>query len=79
MITVELVEDGPIIVRGSYEFNYKSEEGKGILDEGKPIALCRCGTSEKKPFCDGSHNKYVTEEKEKGTPTHNRLPGGCAK
>ncbi|MCH2666283.1 CDGSH iron-sulfur domain-containing protein, partial [bacterium] len=24
-------------------------------DEGRPIALCRCGATENKPFCDGAH------------------------
>lgn len=25
------------------------------LEEGKTYAWCRCGRSEKQPFCDGSH------------------------
>ena len=29
---------------------------RGNLPEGKEfVALCRCGRSQRKPFCDGSH------------------------
>ena len=53
-ITIELSEDGPIIVKGNVSLaNSKGEE----LGVEKVAALCRCGQSSTKPFCDGTHNK----------------------
>lgn len=45
-------EDGPLIVE-----NPPNLTGAITMDtSGKPtIALCRCGASSSKPFCDGSH------------------------
>ena len=46
--------DGPIKVEG--EFVLKDAEGKAFDLGGRDaIALCRCGDSKNKPFCDGSH------------------------
>jgi CDGSH-type Zn-finger protein len=53
-VTVQLLRNGPLLVKGPI----------AIVDaEGKPVAakdpgscaLCRCGQSKTKPFCDGSH------------------------
>ena len=47
-------EDGPIVIdlpAGSH-FVY---EGKEHVLERPKLALCRCGQSQNKPFCDGSH------------------------
>jgi CDGSH-type Zn-finger protein len=32
-------------------------DGREIPVEGSIIALCRCGGSATKPFCDGTHSK----------------------
>ena len=46
--------DGPIKVEG--DFVLKDGQGKAFDLAGRnAIALCRCGASANKPFCDGSH------------------------
>ena len=49
---IRVMKDGPLLVKG--RCNLIAEDGKIISEEG-PMALCRCGRSEKKPLCDGSH------------------------
>jgi CDGSH-type Zn-finger protein len=45
--------DGPILVRGAFEL--EDEDGNPIDPGRSTIALCRCGKSGIKPFCDGTH------------------------
>lgn len=47
--------DGPLIVRG--DFVLTDQEGKEIDAGREVIALCRCGRSQTRPFCDGSHQR----------------------
>jgi CDGSH-type Zn-finger protein len=48
--------NGPYLIRG--EFTLHDSSGKPYDLGGKTnIALCRCGHSENKPFCDGTHKK----------------------
>jgi CDGSH-type Zn-finger protein/uncharacterized Fe-S cluster protein YjdI len=49
--TVEVRENGPVILRGSVRF----EAADGTVGWITNPALCRCGRSQNKPFCDGSH------------------------
>jgi len=53
--------DGPLIVRGDFEI--LSPDGVAIPAGRKTVALCRCGVSSIKPFCDGTHKlvKFRTE------------------
>jgi CDGSH-type Zn-finger protein len=48
-------DNGPLLIQGS--FTLVDAEGNAIaLDPSKPnCALCRCGASHNKPFCDGAH------------------------
>ena len=46
-------EDGPLLVRGPFELF--DQDDNGIEVTRKTIALCRCGRSRSKPFCDGMH------------------------
>jgi CDGSH-type Zn-finger protein len=45
--------DGPYLVRG--EFELLDQDGEVIETRRGTIALCRCGASRTKPFCDGTH------------------------
>jgi uncharacterized Fe-S cluster protein YjdI len=49
---VLLIQDGPMYVQGELKLN--NEQGT-LLFEGTRVALCRCGQSKNKPFCDRSH------------------------
>jgi CDGSH-type Zn-finger protein len=50
--SVTVYPDGPLVVRGSFEV--RAVDGEQIV-AGRTVALCRCGRSAVKPFCDGSH------------------------
>jgi CDGSH-type Zn-finger protein len=45
--------DGPFLVRGDVDI--VTPDGTPIPRNRKTIALCRCGLSTIKPFCDGTH------------------------
>ena len=51
---VSVLNNGPLRIEG--DFNIQDAEGKEFGLAGRTvISLCRCGFSENKPFCDGSH------------------------
>ena len=45
--------DGPYLLRG--EFTLSDPDGNEIDPRRRTVALCRCGASRRKPFCDGTH------------------------
>jgi CDGSH-type Zn-finger protein/uncharacterized Fe-S cluster protein YjdI len=54
MCKITIRENGPYLIEG----NYKVLDSKGneVVTEGI-TALCRCGYSKRKPFCDGAHKE----------------------
>ncbi len=51
-IAVQVVPKGPYVIKGYVVIT--GENNETIEKEGT-CALCRCGASQNKPFCDGSH------------------------
>lgn len=52
-INIICIEDGPLMCQGNVKFITPTNEELTVIDP----AICRCGASKRKPFCDGTHNK----------------------
>jgi uncharacterized Fe-S cluster protein YjdI len=50
---ITIIENGPALVKGKFRLQKTSGEK---YETAEQIALCRCGASRNKPFCDGSHH-----------------------
>lgn len=59
-LTIKPVANGPLLLEGN--FTIIAASGRRAW-QGDKAALCRCGHSNNKPFCDGSHKKagFTTE------------------
>jgi CDGSH-type Zn-finger protein len=51
--TITPYRDGPLLIRGDYRI--EDQDGQPIDPGREVVALCRCGKSRVRPFCDGSH------------------------
>ena len=63
MVKIRVNKNGPILIEGDGVF-VMLKDGQEEKLERKGIALCRCGASENKPFCDGSHRKINFQAEE---------------
>lgn len=52
--------NGPLRIEGDFVILDASEKPFGLAGRNV-VSLCRCGHSEKKPFCDGSHGRVGFE------------------
>ena len=54
-VTIRLRDNGPALVEGAVRI-LDAEGNEYPRDPSKPlVAICRCGASKNRPFCDGSH------------------------
>jgi CDGSH-type Zn-finger protein len=47
--------DGPILARGPVKLT--DNDGRPIETHRRTVAICRCGQSDIRPFCDGTHKR----------------------
>ena len=60
-VTISLIGNGPVMIEGPITLLDENDQPIATK-EGKAVFLCRCGQSEEKPFCDGTHKQcgYVS-------------------
>lgn len=52
-VRITACPDGPLLVRGAVQII--GDDGQPIINRRRTVALCRCGASAIKPWCDGTH------------------------
>ncbi|WP_404474329.1 CDGSH iron-sulfur domain-containing protein [Microbacterium aerolatum] len=52
-VSITPCPNGPLLVRGDIEI--LDDEGRAVPRTRRTVALCRCGVSTIKPYCDGTH------------------------
>lgn len=66
-VQIRCRENGPLLVTGS--FTLVDHLGNQHDISGKPnVALCRCGASKNRPFCDGTHKTTGFQSAETAPP-----------
>ncbi len=64
---IKVRESGPYLVKG--RVTLEDADGNQYVVEGENFALCRCGGSATKPFCDGTHRTNGFDATERSAKT----------
>ena len=67
MVTIKVFQNGPYLVQGE-DVTLVDWNGAPYHIAKRPFALCRCGGSMTKPFCDGTHSKAGFKAAEAAVP-----------
>lgn len=76
-VEIKVRENGPLKVTGP--ITLVDADGQAYeIEEGQPVALCRCGGSTSKPFCDGTHSATGFEAAERAVARADAAADGAA-
>ena len=64
-VEIKVRENGPYRVQGPLRLIDADGNAYDLGERGEVIALCRCGGSTTKPFCDGTHSRVGFEAAER--------------
>jgi CDGSH-type Zn-finger protein len=67
MATIKVRQNGSLLVDGE-DVTLIDWNGNPYPIGKRPFALCRCGHSQKKPFCDASHSRLGFQAAEAAVP-----------
>jgi len=74
MVTIKVRQDGPYLVEGDdvilVDWNGRAYQ----IPNRSRFALCRCGGSTNKPFCDGTHSRTGFQAAEAAVPGNSDRP-----
>jgi CDGSH-type Zn-finger protein len=73
-VVITPYRDGPLLVRGPVVL--RDAAGREIANQRHPVALCRCGKSRIKPFCDGTHKLTGFQAPAPAGARNGRQPSG---
>ena len=76
-VKVTIRPKGPYLVEGEIELTDVNGSKIDTSSRGPRVALCRCGASTTKPFCDGTHSKIGFRGAEQARAEFDaKAPGG---
>jgi CDGSH-type Zn-finger protein len=64
-VVIKVRENGPYKVTGPVKLIDAEGNEYDLAERGESVALCRCGGSTTKPFCDGTHSRKGFEAAER--------------
>jgi 3-phenylpropionate/trans-cinnamate dioxygenase ferredoxin subunit len=73
MLRIRLRKNGPYVI-DSEDVEIVDWNGAPYAIGRRPVALCRCGASSTKPFCDGTHSKRGFQAAEAAVPGSGEKP-----
>ena len=67
-VVIRMRPNGPFVVEGPVKIVDSAGNAFHINPEKPAVALCRCGQSANRPFCDGAHKSCDFNSDEQAPP-----------